>query len=75
MNNHIAALTDCTFDVRWSEEDKEWVGLCEEFPSLSWLDKKRALALEGIQELVLEVLADLSNEEVEELDFRTGDDR
>jgi len=26
-----------TYRVTWSEEDDEYVGLCSEFPSLSWL--------------------------------------
>ena len=26
-----------TYRVTWSEEDKEYVGLCAEFHSLSWL--------------------------------------
>ena len=26
-----------TYRVTWSEEDGEYVGLCAEFPSLSWL--------------------------------------
>ena len=26
-----------TYRVTWSEEDKQFVGLCAEFPSLSWL--------------------------------------
>ncbi len=27
-----------TYRITWSEEDGEFVGLCAEFPSLSWLD-------------------------------------
>jgi hypothetical protein len=26
-----------TYRVTWSEDDGEFVGLCAEFPSLSWL--------------------------------------
>ena len=26
-----------SYRVQWSEEDREFVGLCTEFPSLSWL--------------------------------------
>jgi len=26
-----------TYRVTWSEDDNEYVGLCSEFPSLSWL--------------------------------------
>ena len=39
-------LTDkYTFRVLWSEEDEEFVGLCAEFPSLSWLAASRDAAL------------------------------
>lgn len=37
--------------VEWSDEDQEWVGLCDEYPSLSWLHKDRQKALDGISEL------------------------
>lgn len=42
--------------VEWLEEDKKYVGLCEEFPSLSWLDKNKEKALFGIKALVNETL-------------------
>lgn len=28
-----------TYRVTWSEKDREYIGLCAEFPSLSWLSK------------------------------------
>ena len=37
-----------TYRVMWSEEDGEYVGLCAEFPSLSWLAKTQKEALAGI---------------------------
>ena len=30
-----------TYRVIWSEEDQEFVGLCAEFPSLSWLEEEQ----------------------------------
>ena len=36
MKNNIDHYT---YRVTWSAEDDEHVGLCAEFPSLSWLDK------------------------------------
>jgi len=48
-----------TYRVTWSEEDGEFVGLCAEFPSLSWLASSQAKALSGIVALVGEVLADM----------------
>lgn len=41
-----------TFDVFWSEEDNEYVAVCPEFPSLSFLSSVKADALKGIKELV-----------------------
>ena len=38
-----------TYRVTWSEEDQEHVGLCAEFPSLSWLEKNPEKALAGIR--------------------------
>jgi predicted HicB family RNase H-like nuclease len=48
-----------TYRVTWSEEDNEYVGLCAEFPSLSWLARKPETALRGIRKLVEEVVKDM----------------
>ena len=48
-----------TYRVTWSPEDNEHVGLCAEFPSLSWLSKTPEAALRGVQKVVAEVVADL----------------
>jgi predicted HicB family RNase H-like nuclease len=48
-----------TYRVTWSEEDREYVGLCAEFPSLSWLASTPEAALRGIRKVVAEVVADL----------------
>lgn len=48
-----------TYRVTWSEEDREYVGLCVEFPSLSWLDKSQEKALLGIRKVVAETVMDL----------------
>lgn len=50
-----------TYRVSYSEDDKEYVGLCAEFPSLSWLDASRDKAFAGIQTLVSEVVEDMRN--------------
>jgi predicted HicB family RNase H-like nuclease len=41
-----------TYRVTWSAEDKEHVGLCAEFPSLSWLARTPEDALAGIRRVV-----------------------
>src|SRR5690606_6249198 len=43
----------------WSADDKEHVGLCAEFPSLSWLAPTPEAALAGIRTLVADTLDDL----------------
>ena len=55
-----------TYRVTWSAEDHEYVGLCAEFPSLSWLDADQAKAFSGIVDLVADVVAEMmsNNEKV-----------
>ncbi len=48
-----------TYRVTWSEEDQEYVGLCAEFSSLSWLQNDPEKALAGIRKLVKDTVADL----------------
>ncbi len=48
-----------TYRVTWSQEDNEHVGLCAEFPSLSWLAATPEKALSGVRRVVDEVVADL----------------
>jgi len=43
----------------WSEEDGEYVGLCVEFPSLSWLAESPEEALRGIRGVVAKSVADM----------------
>lgn len=51
--------TRYTYRVLWSEEDQEFVGLCSEFPSLSWLAENQRDALGGIVQLVSEVAEEM----------------
>lgn len=48
-----------TYRVTWSEEDSEYLGLCAEFASLSWLAFEPEAALQGIRQVVADVVADL----------------
>jgi predicted HicB family RNase H-like nuclease len=50
-----------TYRVTWSEEDNEYIGLCAEFPSLSWLDQSPEEALKGIRQVVADVVQDLAD--------------
>jgi len=55
-----------TYRVTWSVEDEEYVGLCAEFPSLSWLAQSPESALKGIRKTVETVIKDMkaNNEEI-----------
>ncbi|MDP6722961.1 MAG: toxin-antitoxin system HicB family antitoxin [Pirellulaceae bacterium] len=48
-----------TYRVTWSEDDQEYVGLCAEFPSLSWLASSQEAALRGIRSVVADAVADM----------------
>jgi len=48
-----------TYRVTWSQEDGEYLGLCVEFASLSWLARTPEDALSGIRNAVAEVVSDL----------------
>ena len=47
------------YRVIWSSEDEEFVGLCAEFPLLSWLEPTPDEAFSGIRRLVAEVIEDM----------------
>lgn len=48
-----------TYRIIWSEEDNEYVGLCAEFPSLSWLASTPEAALKGVRKVVADVVTDM----------------
>jgi len=48
-----------TYRILWSEDDKEYVGLCAELPSLSWLSPSQSEAFKGIRKLAASVIKDL----------------
>lgn len=49
-----------TYRVLWSDEDQEFVGLCAELPSLSWLAPSRERALKGIVRVVRRAVKDMA---------------
>jgi predicted HicB family RNase H-like nuclease len=49
------------YRVTWSVEDNEYVGRCVEFPSLSWLAADQGSALNGIRQVVADVVADMDS--------------
>lgn len=50
-----------TYRVTWSEDDREYVGVCAEFPSLSWLASTQEGALKGVRRVVNRVAKDLES--------------
>jgi predicted HicB family RNase H-like nuclease len=50
-----------TYRITWSEDDQEHVGLCLEFPSLSWLASSPEEALLGIRKVVEDAVSDMQN--------------
>ncbi len=58
-NNHY------TYRITWSEDDQNYVGLCAEFPSLSWLAKTQEAALKGIRKTVTQILKDMEKNKEE----------
>ena len=48
-----------TYRVLWSDDDEEFVGLCAEFPSLSWLASSPEKALKGIRIVVKDCVMDM----------------
>ena len=49
-------MTKYTYKVIWSKRNREYVGLCNDFPSLRWHAKTEDEALKGIKNLVLRLL-------------------
>lgn len=48
-----------TYRVTWSPEDGEHIGLCAEFPSLSWVARTPEAALSGIRKVVRTSVRDI----------------
>ncbi|MCJ7680110.1 MAG: type II toxin-antitoxin system HicB family antitoxin [Candidatus Aminicenantes bacterium] len=54
------SLNRYTYRITWSEDDNEYIGLCAEFPSLSWLSQNPGSALKGIMSVVEDVCDDMT---------------
>ncbi|MBS9535955.1 type II toxin-antitoxin system HicB family antitoxin [Mycobacterium sp. M1] len=49
-----------TYRAEWSAEDGAYVGLCAEFPSLSWLEPSAHEAIAGVEKRVGGVVEDMT---------------
>jgi len=54
-------ISHYTYRVTWSPEDDEHLGLCTEFPALSWLASTTEEALKGIQQMVGDIVIDMQS--------------
>jgi hypothetical protein len=59
MTDNSPSANGRAYRVIRSQEDGEFVGLCDDFPSLSWLAPDERAALIGIRQLVEEISNDL----------------
>jgi predicted HicB family RNase H-like nuclease len=60
MKNRTTKTSDhYTYRVIWSEEDAQCVGLCAEFPSVSWLSPTPEEAMRGIHKTVTDIVKDM----------------
>ncbi len=50
-----------SYRITWSEEDQEYVGLCLEFPLLSWLAPRQEDAFAGIRRTVADAVRDMES--------------
>ena len=48
-----------SYRITWSSADDSFVGLCAEFPSLSWVADTQDEAFKGIRKLIKEVIVDM----------------
>ncbi|MEV4384161.1 hypothetical protein AB0J68_00300 [Micromonospora sp. NPDC049580] len=63
MESDARPETHYTYRLAWSAEDGEFVATCAEFPSLSWLASSQIEALNGLTEVLREVVADLAEQD------------
>src|SRR3989338_2792970 len=55
-------LDKYSYRVTWSDDDDEFVGLCAEFPSLSFLAKSQDAAFKGIRKLIADIIKDMKQQ-------------
>ena len=55
----MARINHYTYRIIWSEDDNQHVGLCAEFPSLSYLASTPEKAVRGILKVVADVVKDM----------------
>ena len=59
MTNALYPAEKYTYRVLWSEDARRYVGVCSEFPTLSFQAATHAVALDGIIAWVREMLENI----------------
>ena len=58
-NDTTEDVSTYAIHVGWSEEDQEFVATCEEFPTLSWLAETKTEAMDGMKQVLTDVISDM----------------
>lgn len=61
MDRRGVDVAHYTYRVTWSADDSEYVATCLELPSLSWLSGTRGEAIDGLEQLVADVVEDMAS--------------
>ena len=48
-----------SYNVFWSNKDGEYVGICQEFPSVSWLSPSAGDSYDGIRQIIEDIVEDM----------------
>ena len=62
LNQSRVDVSHYSYRVAWSADDDEFVATVAEFPSLSWLAPSQLDALQGLEKLLDDVIADMQDE-------------
>lgn len=55
----IRSINHPNYNVRYSDEDQEWVATSPSYPSLSWLAESPEEAIQGLTRIIDDVEVDL----------------
>jgi predicted HicB family RNase H-like nuclease len=62
LNRPQVEVSHYTYRVAWSAEDSEFVATVAEFPSLSWLAPSQIEALQGLEGMLADAVADMEKQ-------------
>lgn len=62
LNRPHVDVSHYTYRVTWSAEDREFVATVAEFPSLSWIAANQVEALQGLEGMLADIVADMEGQ-------------